>query len=400
MRIRTTGLVLAVSVWLLAACGTSVRPTKPLPTTNTVVRVATFNTSLFDTRAGGLLRRLQAGDDKARQIAAVIQRQRPDILLLNEFDYDEAHASAMLFQRRYLEVGQFGQAPIAYPYRYLSTVNTGVPSGMDLDRNGKVAGPNDAYGFGEHPGQYGMLVLSKYPIVLTEVRSFQKFLWKDLPNGGAPRDPVTGAPWYPSDVWQKFRLSSKSHWDVPIKTPDGVIHLLAHHPTPPVFDGAEDRNGMRNHDEIRLWGEYITPGSKPWLCDDLGQCGGLDRDARFVIAGDHNADPVDGDSTDRAIDQLLGHARVLRHAAPVSRGAVLAGKLVGAANATHRGPSSQDTGDFGPRVGNLRLDYVLPSIGLRVLDSGVFWPSPDEPGAAWLGATDHHMVWMDLAWHR
>ena len=31
-----------------------------------------------------------------------------------------------------------------------------------------------------------------------------------------------------------------------------------------------------------------------------------------------------------------------------------------------RGPAAQDTGDFGPRIGNLRLDYVLPSRDLPV----------------------------------
>jgi hypothetical protein len=61
------------------------------------VRFATYNASLYEQTDGGLIARLEAGDDKARQIAAVIQHQRPDVLLLNEFDYDDREARPMSF---------------------------------------------------------------------------------------------------------------------------------------------------------------------------------------------------------------------------------------------------------------------------------------------------------------
>jgi len=361
------------------------------------VRFATYNTSLYSEAGGGLIARLDTGDDRAARIAAVIQHQRPDVLLLNEFDYDDQHAAADLFQRDYLAVGQFGQAPIRYPHRYLAPVNTGVPSGMDLDRDGKIQGGNDAFGFGLHPGQFGMLVLSRFPFDPALVRTFQLFAWKDLPGACSPVDPASGGPWYPPEVWERLRLSSKSHWDLPIETPAGTIHFLASHPTPPVFDGPEARNRWRNHDEIRLWAEYLSAGDKPWLCDDQGRRGGLAADALFVIAGDQNADPVDGASAPNAIAQLLGHPRVLRCPAPESEGAVAAAQVARGANLTHQGPAAQDTGDFGPAVGNLRLDYLLPSVGLSVRASGVFWPRPDQPGADWIDASDHRLVWIDLA---
>jgi hypothetical protein len=97
------------------------------------------------------------------------------------------------------------------------------------------------------------------------------------------------------------------------------------------------------------------------------------------------------------MDALLKHPRVLDYPAPRSEGAVLAAQGAGGANLKHRGDPAEDTGDFGPRVGNMRLDYVLPSRGLRVLRSGVFWPGPGGHGADWIDATDHHMVWLDLA---
>ncbi|MCX7033605.1 MAG: endonuclease/exonuclease/phosphatase family protein [Arenimonas sp.] len=393
-----------LALLVLTGCGGSaeVRPaarTEPV-TPAMPLRFATFNTSLYDEEHGGLVARLDEGDEDARKIAAVIQRQRPDVLLLNEFDYDPAGRAATLFQERYLGVGQSGEAAIVYPYRYFAEVNTGVPSGLDLDQDGRIGGEgrfhgNDAWGYGLHPGQYGLLVLSKHPIDADAVRSFRLLRWSTMPGAREPKFP-DGRAFYPAGVWSQLRLSSKSHWDVPIDTPLGRIHFLVAHPTPPVFDGPERRNAARNHDEIRLWAEYLSPGDKPWLCDDAGRCGGLAPDEHFVIAGDYNADPADGGSLPGAIHQLLEHPRVLRYATPRSDGAA-GDALTHPANAAHKSNPAHDTASFGARNGNYRVDYVLPSVGLPVQASGVFWPRPGEPGAAWLAATDHRMVWVDLA---
>jgi len=366
------------------------------------LRVATYNTSLYADDDGGLVRRLRDGQDQgAKKIAAVLQRVRPDLVLLNEFDYDAAGAAADLFQHAYLEMRQAGGGgALSYRYRYLAPVNTGVQSGLDLDNNGTIGGDgrdrgNDAWGFGLHPGQYGMLVLSRYPIDVAAVRTFQLLKWSAMPGARKPIDPTTGKPWYPADVWSQLRLSSKSHWDVPVHAPQGIVHFLVSHPTPPVFDGPEDRNGARNHDEIRLWSDYISPGDKSWLCDDDGHCGGLPADAAFVIAGDLNNDPADGAGAHEAIVELLEHPRVLRHATPRSEGAAQAGRT-GEGNAKHRGSAAHDTGSFGAKVGNLRLDYVLPSQGFTPVASGVFWPPADDADAAIADGSDHRLVWLDL----
>ena len=366
------------------------------------LRVATYNASLYDEDAGGLVARLQLGNAQARKIAAVLQKVRPDIVLLNEFDYDAAQRAADLFQRDYLEVAQAGGgAPLHYPHRYLAPVNTGVPSGLDLDGNGETGGigrerGNDAWGYGLHPGQYGMLVLSRFPIDAAAVRTFQLLKWRDMPGARRPMDPATGKPFHADAVWEQLRLSSKSHWDVPIETPVGTLHLLASHPTPPTLDGPEDRNGKRNADEIRLWREYISPGAKPWLCDDAGRCGGLAADVRFVIAGDLNNDPVDGDGHHDAILELLEHPRVLRMATPRSAGGEAKARDYAAAGILRRGSPAHVTGDFGPRVGALRLDYVLPSSGFALSGSGVFWPAPGDADAAIADGSDHQLVWVDL----
>ncbi len=382
-----------------AQVGSMLDPSAQMPP----LRVATYNTSLYDDAAGGLVRRLETGDTNARKIAAVLQRMRPDLVLLNEFDFDAGHRAAALFQRDYLEVAQAGGGDaLHYPYRYLAPVNTGVPSGLDLDRDGGIGGAqrargNDAWGYGLHPGQYGMLVLSRYPIDSAQVRTFQRLKWSALPGARQPHDPVSGAPWYVPATWAPLRLSSKSHWDVPVRTPLGTLHLLASHPTPPVFDGPEDRNGARNFDEVRLWAEYLSAGPRAaastWLCDDQGRCGGLAPDARFVIAGDLNADPFDGAGMPGAIAQLLAHPRIAPSPAPRSVGAI---ERAAEHALPRKGDVGNHTGDFGPKVGTLRLDYLLPSRGLRVHGSGVFWPISGSVDADIASASDHRLVWMDL----
>ena len=226
-------------------------------------RFATYNASLNRFNEGDLVAELAVpGSPQPAAIAEVIQRNRPEVLLVNEFDYDEGGVAAARFQQNYLSVSQNGADPIDYPFRYAAPSNTGVPSGFDLDNSGAVGGPGDAFGFGFFPGQFGMVVYSMHPIDVDEIRTFQNFLWKDMPGALLPDDPATDEPadWYSSDELDVFRLSSKSHWDVPIWVGDRKVHFLVSHPTPPVFDGPEDRNGTRNFDEIRFWADYVAGG--------------------------------------------------------------------------------------------------------------------------------------------
>jgi hypothetical protein len=373
-------------------------------------RFATFNASLNRAVEGELVADLSSPDDtQAQAVAEVIQRVRPDVLLINEFDFDAQGLAVRLFQRNYLSVGHNGAKPISYPYWFVAPSNTGIPSGFDLDNNGAVGGPNDAFGFGEFPGQFGMAVYSRYPILRHQVRTFQRFLWQDMPGALLPDDPATSAPadWYSPQELAVFRLSSKSHWDVPLLVGGKVIHTLVSHPTPPVFDGPEDRNGTRNHDEIRLWSDYVLPSRSGYIYDDEGRRGGLKPGARFVIMGDQNADPFDGDSVAGAAQQLLENPRVNTSRTPTSPGGPEQAILQGGANATHRGDPAFDTADFldVPGPGNLRVDYVLPSKNLRILDGAVFWPASTDPLFRLVGTfpfptSDHRLVWVDVRVHR
>ena len=350
------------------------------------IRVASFNVSLYGKKAGEVAERLLAGDDsQATDLATVIQSVRPDILLLCEIDHDA--------DGRTLDAFAEGYAAIDYPYRWSIPTNTGLLGKLDLDSDGDVELPTDAHGFGQYPGQYAMAILSRFEIDRDAIRTFQTFRWSTMPAALKPVDPVTGRSYYSDTVWQSLRLSSKNHADVPILIPTSqsegsagngdsnpqALHLLASHPTPPVFDGKEDRNGKRNHDEIRFWNEYISKPDAEWIIDDSGTVGGLQSDsaadAMFVIAGDLNSDPKQGDSLRSGIANLISNPRV-QDAMPTS---------------SQHGIS---TAKFGRN--EIRVDYVLPSSNLHVLRSAVVWPDAQTDLGKRVRATDHRMVWIDI----
>jgi len=375
------------------------------PKGESMVRFATFNASLNRFNAGDLVTDLSTPNNaQAKAVAEIIQRTRPEVLLINEFDFVENGVAAELFQENYLSVSQNGAGPIDYGYYFVAPSNTGIPSGFDLNNNGFVGGADDAFGFGFFPGQFGMVVYSMHPIDYDNIRTFQLFLWKDMPGALFPNDPNLPGPadWYSPEELDVFRLSSKSHWDVPILVDGKTVHFLTSHPTPPVFDGPEDRNGTRNYDEIRFWADYIIPSRSGYIYDDNGNQGGLEPGAMFVIAGDQNSDPLDGDSIPGAIQQLLDHPLVNTKVTPSSEGAVQQAALQGGANATHLSDPAFDTADFSDFApGNLRADYVLPRKNLRIIDSEVFWPLNTDPLFSLVGtfpfpSSDHRLVWVDV----
>jgi hypothetical protein len=410
------------ALWLAVFCLQLVAAAESLPLnlapkkSEAAIRVATFNVSLNRPEAGALTKDLTGSSDaQILAVASIIRSVQPDILLLNEIDYSTEADNAALFQEKFLAdpaTDLLGGGPWKMPFHFAAPVNTGVPSGLDLNRNGRTEDPEDAWGYGQFAGQYGMAVLSRFEIDLEGTRTFQQLLWSDLPGALEPTFPKTGEKYYPQEIWSSLRLPSKSLWDVQIRIPGGPLHFIVSHPTPPAFDGPEDRNGCRNHDEIRLLTSYIDGRQVPpasqsreefWM-DDSGRSGALAQDALFVIAGDLNCDPMDGDSRRDALLDLLRHHRVVATPVPASRGAMQASRQQGGKNNEHRGDSAHDTADFSDAaVGNLRVDYVLPSTGLSVIDCGVVWPEiPDSPSSSagllkqLSAASDHHLVWVDL----
>ena len=123
----------------------------------------------------------------------------------------------------------------------------------------------------------------------------------------------------------------------------------------------------------------------------------------FVIAGDQNSDPHDGDSIPGAIQQLLDHPKVNTKVTPSSPGGPEQAALQGGANTTHLSDPAFDTADFSDSApGNLRADYVLPRKNMQITDAGVFWPSSSDPLFPLVGtfpfpSSDHRLVWIDVS---
>lgn len=335
---------------------------------------------------GLLLRDLLSGKDaQAAAVARIVAHVAPDVLVLQGIDYDLDGLALRALSDLIAAEGH------ALPYRFAARPNTGMATGLDMDGDGWVGDASDAQGYGRFAGEGGMAVLSRLPVIESATRDFTATLWADLPGHIAPR--LNGAPFPDAVRFAQQRLSTTAHWDVALRMEDGTaLHLLTWYATPPVFDGPEDRNGRRNHDEAAFWLRYLD-GALPWPPPD----------GPLVVIGGANLDPEDGDGLGAALLGLLQHPR-LTDPAPASHGAVEAARVQGGTNAAHHGDPARDTADWDDAPGdpgNLRVDYVLPDRQLEVLDAGVFWPAPDDPDRTVLGedantASHHRLVWVDV----
>ena len=337
------GLAIALLLWGCAA-------------TAQTIRIATYDPGLTRKGPGLLLRDIRKNDPQVLAAAQVIAAAAPDAILLTGIDWDLDGQSVRAFAAKLAEAG------LDLPHVFAGRPNSGLATGLDLDADGRLGEPDDAQGWGQFTGQNGMALLSRLP--LGEVRDYSDTLWRDLPDNLMPET----AP----EVAAVQRLSSTAHWDIPLLTPAGPLHLLAWSATPPVFDGPEDRNGRRNRDEAAFW---------------------LDRlpETPFVLIGNANLDPVDGEGRPDALNALIAGTQD-----PQPRGAWQPPQT--GANAVQKGDPALDTASFrdsGP--GNLRVDYLLPSRSLKIVASGVLWPAPDDPLArSIVAASDHRLVWVDL----
>lgn len=307
-----------------------------------MLRLATYHTSLSDRGPGLILRDIERMEDLVEAIVAVILEVRPDILALQDLDYD-AHGLALEALAEALAT-----RGLDYPYRIALRPNTGRLTGHDLDGDGRADGPRDAHGYGRFSGQGGMALLSRYP--LGTVQDFSDMLWRDLP--GSTAEGVT-----PEAALPILRLHTVGAWDVEVLTPNGPLNILTSHATAPVFDGPEDRNGLRNGDEVRFWHLYLDAAAPE----------------HFAYMGTLNVDPQRGEGLQGPLNDLLSHPALQ--------------------NPVPNGP----TADWDePTPGDLRVDYLLPSRTLTVQDAGVLWPLDGPLAELVAEASDHRLVWVDV----
>ncbi|MFN3613562.1 MAG: endonuclease/exonuclease/phosphatase family protein [Rubrimonas sp.] len=374
---RLIGLLAAA---LAAVAAAAAEPPPPAPPADPV---AAINTGLSRDAPRALIQEMrQGGSPQIHAVVEIIQRVRPDILLITEIDLDPRGVAPKLLAHA-LRTGRNGAAGIDYPYSFTAPVNAGVMTGYDLDGDGRRDGPRDAHGEGRFEGQHGMAILSRHPI--GAARTFQTLRWADTPGHHMPDGRyILGAA-------RDLRLSSTSHWDVRIKTPGGPLHLLASHPTPPLIDGPGGAAAHRNADEVAFWIAYLDGAA--WIADDAGGRGGAGPDP-VVLLGDLKVDPVDGGGFHEPIMQLLAHPR-LQDPQPGSEGSLAE-------------PDPRQRGDqalhtvMSPRPGALRVDYVLPDVAVAVTGAGVFWPGPNDPLRRLVGdgdrrvSSEHRLVWADV----
>ena len=329
-----------------------------MPAWGQTLRIATFHTQLTRDGPGLLLRDILAGDDaQVMATVSVLAAAAADVVVLQDVDFDADGLALAALSRALADAG------LDYPHRLALRPNTGLPTGVDLDGDGRSWRARDAHGYGHFNGQGGMAVLSRHP--LGAVRDFSGFLWADLPGSSA-------AAVLPEAAVPVLRLASVAAWDVAVDAPSEVFHLLALHAGTPVFDGPEDRNGRRNADELRFWALYLDG----WSPDGLAFAG---RD--FAVIGTFNVDPSGGEGRQDGLRALLDHPR-LQNVLPRRPGG---------------GTQTADWPD--PLPGDMRVDYILPAAGLEIAGAGVLWPEGEDgvlPASVAARASDHRLVWMDL----
>lgn len=265
-------------------------------------------------------------------------------MVLQGFDYDQdlialASFNALLAQ--------------PFPHIFAKVPNTGRPTGLDLNADDRLRGAPDRQGFGKFWGWSGMAVLSRWPISLS--MDWSSTLWRDSPGAHFPTLP-NAQDHVPFSVQ---RLPRVAFWQMQI-WPNGSppIALFALHAMPPVFDGPEDKNGWRNHDELRL------------LLHAMEQ---TTADERVVVAGVLNVDPDLGEGRKAALKSLLTHQRV--------------------SDPNPRAPDGTNKTVLFEDLEPLRVDYVLPDARFEVLDAGITWPHADAAAKA---TSRHGLVWVDL----
>lgn len=293
------------------------------------LRLALWHEALSRDGPGLLLRDLVKGDAVAEAMAGALRAADADIVVLTKIDFDAAGQA----------LGAFADLVGGYGYRVPLWSNAGIPTGVDLDGDGRSGDPEDAQSYGRFPGEGGLAVLSRRPVIRDGVQSFNDLLWRDLPDAHV----------LPADRGLEVqRLSSGGHWVVPIAPGgDHSLTLLIGHSNTPVFDGPEDRNGRRNLDELRLWSQILSGIAGP-----------------VVFAANTNLDPERGEGYRGAMAEFL-------------------------LNSGLQDPVPGVPTAHWDRPGPMRVSYLLPSVGLEVVDAKV-WPVLPE--------LRHSLITLDIRW--
>lgn len=357
------------------------------------IRVGQFNLREMTTK-----KLMDAADEQATAAAEVLARFAPDVVNINELQYDiqgVPTSSSPGQPKADAKPGTFGGAaenakrladrvrgvdPTAdYPYVIQTLGNSGFL--WEGSNNGSAV--FDLRGWGEWRGRFNTAILSKWPILEDQIRVIADFAWEDLPdNLIAQMETEQGL-----TVPQGWPLFEKCLNVIPVQIGDEVVHFVLLHPVTPVYDVI---NTYRNHDELhalQLFLEGKLPGVDP-----------LPEGAKYVVIGDLNADPEDGDGIEGSIQQVLDHPGLTAFF-PEGHGT----KYSNGARNTYLGGCGLDDGstvDDPTTHFQLQLDYLLPSKTLGTPTGGeVFFPdfktAKDDFDLA-CRASDHRFVYEEI----
>ena len=196
-----------------------------------------------------------------------------------------------------------------------------------------------------------------------------------MPGALLPDDPATPAPadWYSPAELAVFRLSSKSHWDLPI---DDRRHDRALPGQPPDAAGVRRPGGPQRHAQPRrdpalgrLHHARRTPATSTTTRATPAACA---PGAQFVIAGDQNSDPLDGDSIP-GCDPAAARQPAGQHR-PTRRPATGAVEAAGTAGRGSTSPTVRPGGGHRGLLRHRRLRRLLragqPARRLRAAEQG------------------------------
>ncbi len=347
---------------------------------------------------------LDENDEQATAAAEIIGRFNPDIMEINELQFDieniphtgnpgmpKADAKAPTFNAGESNASRLGDragktnSDAVWDYSVVTLGNSGLYWSGDNPSN---ADEFVLRGWGEFKGRFNTGLLSRYPILTDEIRVINDFKWKDLPdNHIADLEANEGI-----EVPDDFPLFEKSLNIIPVDIAGTKLYFVLIHTVAPGWDRI---GSYRNFDELH--------GVELFLSGELPGVDPLPDDARFIIMGDLNSDSDEEEGSDSlpgAIQQLANHPKV---AAWYPSGNGTKGK-----NGAHNSYCSGCGHDDGTMVSDptkawqMQLDYMLPSETLGKPASGkIFWPDPKTEKADWelsCRASDHKMLFEEYAW--
>ena len=212
-------------------------------------------------------------------MAEIIQRVRPDVLLINEFDFDARGTALRLFQDNYLSVPHNGAAADRLPLRLTAPSNTGIPSGLRPEQQrrftpvARLRRRRVRLRLLPRPVRHGRLLevpdrRRRHPDVPA------------LPVEGHAGRPAARRPGDPGRrrlvLPRRARRASgcRRRATGTCRSRSAARPCTSWSATRPRRSSTapEDRNGTRNFDEIRLWADYVTARrTAGYIYDDAGR---------------------------------------------------------------------------------------------------------------------------------